>query len=214
MVVVVVVVEYRNESDYGFDYDYDYDNDNERPEGFRSGAPGSSREAWHRRHNVIAKKKIAMLGMWGVGKTSLVRRFSQSVFDEKYHATIGVKIDTKLVRCSDDKQINMILWDIAGAEDEYSVPIHYIQGAAGYLLVIDGTRAQTLVRGQELATTVEQKIGGLPFVVAVNKSDLAWKMSLNEVERVMKPLGGTVYPSSAKTGENVELAFLNLAQAL
>ncbi|MBT6274937.1 MAG: hypothetical protein HOI95_12460 [Chromatiales bacterium] len=46
----------------------------------------------------------------GVGKTSLVRRFVDSIYDEKYHATIGVKVDTKVVVLDDGEQINMMLW--------------------------------------------------------------------------------------------------------
>jgi GTPase SAR1 family protein len=41
------------------------------------------------------KKKICMVGQFGVGKTSLVRRFVESIFDESYLTTIGVKIDRK-----------------------------------------------------------------------------------------------------------------------
>ena len=43
----------------------------------------------------MLKKKICMVGQFGVGKTSLVRRFVDSMFDERYHTSIGVKIDRK-----------------------------------------------------------------------------------------------------------------------
>jgi GTPase SAR1 family protein len=41
----------------------------------------------------MIKKKICMVGLYGVGKTSLVKRYVDSIFDERYHTTIGVKID-------------------------------------------------------------------------------------------------------------------------
>ena len=59
-------------------------------------------------------KKVAMLGMWGVGKTSLVQQFVNSIYDEKYLSTLGVKVDKKIVHFS-DTDVNMMLWDIAGA---------------------------------------------------------------------------------------------------
>ena len=46
----------------------------------------------------MLKKKICIVGSFGVGKTSLVRRFVDSIFDESYLATVGVKIDRKDVR--------------------------------------------------------------------------------------------------------------------
>ena len=49
----------------------------------------------------LVQKKVCMLGATAVGKTSLVRRFVESVFSEKYQATIGVKIDRKLVEVGD-----------------------------------------------------------------------------------------------------------------
>ena len=45
----------------------------------------------------MIKKKISMLGAFGVGKSSLVRNYVYSIFDEKYHSTIGVKVDEKIV---------------------------------------------------------------------------------------------------------------------
>ena len=58
-----------------------------------------------------------MLGAASVGKTSLVRRFVESIFSEKYQATIGVKIDRKLVEL-DGAQVSLLLWDFQG-EDEF-----------------------------------------------------------------------------------------------
>ena len=95
------------------------------------------------------KKKICLLGSYAVGKTSLVRKFVHSIFDEKYHATLGVKVDAKSVAV-DGQELQLMIWDIAGAEDYFSVPMSYVRGSAGYLLVIDSTRAQSVDRGMEI----------------------------------------------------------------
>lgn len=158
-------------------------------------------------------KKIAMLGMWGVGKTSLVQQFVSSIYDEKYHSTLGVKVDKKVVDV-DGQEINLMLWDIAGAEDNFTVPLHYIKGSAGYLLVIDGTRKASLAKAIELIEYVEKGIGSLPFVACVNKSDLEWELSAADIESALLPFGGQFLSTSAKTGENVELAFNKLARKL
>ena len=152
-----------------------------------------------------------MLGMWGVGKTSLVQQFVSSIFDEKYHSTLGVKVDKKVVDV-DGQKVNMLLWDVAGAEDHFSVPIHYVKGAAGYLLVIDGTRKASLDKAIDLIDFIEKGIGPLPFVACVNKSDLEWELTEADIESALAPFGGQFLSTSAKTGENVELAFKKLAR--
>ncbi len=157
------------------------------------------------------QKKVTMLGFHGVGKTSLVRRFVSSIFDEKYLTTIGVKVDKKVVSLA-GQEVQLMLWDIAGAEDRFSVPMSFVRGASGYLLVVDGTRADTFERGLELVEQVNAEVGHLPFVVALNKADLveAWQLEDDELAR----LAGyqcPVFRSSAKTGEGVEEAFHALA---
>ena len=67
------------------------------------------------------QKKICMLGAFSVGKTSLVKRFVQSIFSEAYLTTVGVKIDKKTVEL-DDRSVTLILWDLAGEDDIASLP--------------------------------------------------------------------------------------------
>ena len=159
-------------------------------------------------------KKIAMLGMWGVGKTSLVQQYVHSLYSEKYHASLGVKVDKKTVERADGQPMMLMLWDIAGAENGFSVPLSYIRGAAGYLLVMDGTRPETLDAAVDLVEAVESGIGRLPFVAVINKSDLDWQFSEADVRSRLAAQAPQVLPSSARTGQNVEAAFLTLAEQL
>lgn len=162
----------------------------------------------------MIQKKVAMLGMHAVGKTSLVRRYVTSIFDEKYHTTIGVKIDKKLVRVK-DQEVTLVLWDMAGAENHFSVPTSYLHGAAGYLLVIDGTRVASLDRGLDLVAQVENALGKVPFVAVLNKVDLVDQWLLQEDHlQALTALGCPVIRSSALTGEGVEEAFQALAEKL
>lgn len=158
-------------------------------------------------------KKIAMLGMWGVGKTSLVKRFVESAFDEKYHSTLGVKVDKKRLAV-DEQDVMLMLWDIAGAEDHFGVPMNYVKGAAGYLLVIDGTHGASLDRGLDIVEAVTKEVGDLPFVVVINKADLPWEITPEMIEAKLTPLGCTVLEGSAKTGQNVDAAFEAIARAV
>lgn len=159
----------------------------------------------------MLSKKVVMLGLYGVGKTSLVQRFVNSIFDEKYLATLGVKVDKKIVQV-DDVQVNLMLWDIAGAEDHFDVPLSYIKGASGYLLVVDGTRQDSLVKAMDLVNTVEEGIGNLPFVMVINKNDLEWKITESDIEQALAEYDTAWYSTSAKTGENVDRVFEQIAR--
>ncbi len=162
----------------------------------------------------MISKKIAMLGMYAVGKTSLVRRFVSGTFEEKYLTTIGVKIDqTKLA--IQEQDVTLVLWDIAGAEDYFTVPPYYIKGSDGYLLVIDGTRLESLDRGLDLVAQVESQLGKVPFIAMLNKSDLTdqWQLQDEHIAKLTAH-GCEIIRSSALTGEGVEMAFHTLAEQL
>ena len=75
----------------------------------------------------ILQKKICMLGGYSVGKTSLVKRFVDSVFSETYLTTVGVKIDKKTVDLG-ERAVNLILWDVAGEDDVSTVRMSYLSG--------------------------------------------------------------------------------------
>jgi len=87
----------------------------------------------------MIKKKICMVGDFSVGKTSLTQKFVNNVFSEKYLTTIGVKIDTVEVN-----ETKLIVWDVAGRDSLSPINASYLVGAAGVVLVADGTRPSTV----------------------------------------------------------------------
>lgn len=162
----------------------------------------------------MIKRKICMLGAFSVGKTSLVSRFVHSIFSEKYHTTIGVKIDKKTVRVGDEDVV-LLIWDIYGEDDIQEIRMNYIRGTSGYLLVADGTRRGTLDVARRIRERVESNIGTVPFVLLINKSDLTdeWDVE-EETLQAMRAEGWTVILSSAKTGEGVAEGFARLAETI
>jgi small GTP-binding protein len=164
--------------------------------------------------NATLQKKICMLGAFSVGKTSLVKRFIESVFSEAYLTTVGVKIDKKTVQLA-NRTVTLILWDLAGEDDISSLRMSYLRGAAGYVLVADGTRPATLEVALSLRRRVEAEFGSVPFVLLVNKNDLKdeWAVRDEEVE-ALRQSGWWVRPTSARTGEGVDEAFGTLAERL
>ena len=159
----------------------------------------------------MIQKKICMLGAFGVGKTSLVSRYVHSIFSDTYLTTIGVKIDKKTVDIGHER-VDLIRWDIHGEDEFPKVRMSYLRGASGYLLVVDGTRRSTLDTALSLHDSAQRTIGHVPFMVAVNKADLAarWEFDTDLVGQLGLPFVKT----SAKSGAQVEEAFESLSRAM
>jgi small GTP-binding protein len=159
----------------------------------------------------LLQKKICMLGGFSVGKTTLVRRFIESVFSENYLTTVGVKVDKKVVTLA-DRTVNLILWDMAGEDDVATVRMSYLRGMAGYLIIADGTRPSTLDVALSLRERLQADYGGIPFALVINKHDLLdqWAIADSALES-LRQKGWSVRLSSARSGEGVEDAFAEIA---
>lgn len=163
--------------------------------------------------NVI-QKKICLLGEFAVGKTSLVRRFVEGRFEDKYLSTIGVKISRRaLLRPSG--QLNLLVWDLAGSE-EFNSQSAYLRGAAGAVVVCDLTRRETLAGLERYAKQMQAANGPVPLVFAANKADLMQErvVAESELHSLAQTWHASLWLTSAKTGHNVEAAFEALAAAI
>jgi small GTP-binding protein len=161
----------------------------------------------------VLQKKICLLGAFGVGKTSLTQRYVSSIFSDKYLTTVGVKIDKKTLDVG-QTPVSLVIWDIAGEDEVSAVRTSYLRGAAGYLLVVDVTRAQTLDVARHIQARVATEIGDIPFLCLLNKIDIEpWDITEASIEGV-RQAGWTVERTSAKTGTGVEEAFAELAKRI
>ncbi len=155
----------------------------------------------------MMNKKICMVGAFAVGKTSLVKRYVESLFSEKYHTTIGVKIDKKNLTYQ-NKDVQLMIWDIEGVDIFTDLKPSYLRGASGILLVIDGTRSKSLETAKQVKQLVDDNLGKIPTLLLINKSDLreSWQFSEDDTKSLAISENNT-FITSAKTDQNVERAF-------
>ena len=162
----------------------------------------------------MIQKKICMLGGFAVGKTSLVSRYVRSIFSDKYLSTVGVKIDKKQLSI-DGQDVQLMLWDVNGQDDYQAVQSSHLRGMSGYLLVVDGTRRATLETAMQLEVKAKGTVGNVPFIMLLNKSDLAdtWEVDEQAIFKLSEN-GWRIFKTSAKSGDGVEKAFETLARAM
>jgi small GTP-binding protein len=166
-------------------------------------------------------RKVVVIGDPAVGKTSLIKRFVQDVFDDRYLNTIGAKVMKKElgVNRPDTGEIvdlKLILWDIAGQETFETVKKAYYRGASGAIVVCDMTRKETMEHMHKWIENLFDVSEVVPMIIICNKSDLAEDAQFDSstVEGEYAPYGAPVFTTSAKADENVEQAFHELGKLI
>jgi len=164
------------------------------------------------------KSKICLVGDKAVGKTSLIRRYTINMFDEEYLTTIGTHVTKKEARILLPEydllvDLDMTIWDIMGEKGfRELLKDAYFYGANGILAVADLTRRRTLDNLDDWIDGVEDVVGKVPILIAVNKSDLAANARFREIDiaAFAKAYHAEFFLTSARTGERVEDAFRRL----
>lgn len=121
--------------------------------------------------------KVLVIGDFGVGKTSLIRRYTEGVFNPAYKITIGVDFFLKHLVYNGNKHITLQLWDIAGHERFGYMTRVYYKYATAAVIVYDLSRPPTLHSvlkwKADLTAKVELPNGRpLPVLLMANKCDL------------------------------------------
>lgn len=154
-------------------------------------------------------KKVLLVGNFGVGKTSLIRRFVLNEFSEDYISTIGVRVSTKIVTFNNE-QIKLLIWDVAGTSDDEKVPKAYFLGASAAMYVFDLSREETYTNLDKKVDAVKQLSGLKNITVVGNKKDLLTLEEINHLKKIISIPVDLI--TSAKEDENVEDAFTILAK--
>jgi len=159
--------------------------------------------------------KLILVGNYKVGKTSLIMRFVENLFQESYHSTIGVEISKKDMELSEDTIINFAIWDIGGQITQMApYRRRFYEGAQSALIIIDRTRPDNLKSIDIWHNEIKKYVGtDVDIILVGNKSDLIENIGISEdeIKDVADEKSFHYILTSAKTGENVHDAFLYIA---
>ncbi len=124
--------------------------------------------------------KVVLLGDGAVGKTSLIQRFVEQKFEDKYIETIGVNVKKREI---EDLDMTMMVWDIYGQKLSKSLHSSNYTGADGAIIVYDVTRKKTFENLDEWIEEVFSVTGEIPIVVLGNKYDLIRDFDMYKEDR-------------------------------
>ena len=154
--------------------------------------------------------KIVLIGDTCVGKSCILVRFSDDIFNDNYVTTIGVdfRFKTMIVK---EKVAKIQIWDTAGEERYRSITTAYYRGAAAILICCDCTNIESFNNVnnwvEEIGKYTDKDT--VDKIILMNKCDLEKerKVERGEIEKFEKESGLKVLEVSAKTGEGIDKAF-------
>ncbi|XP_077983873.1 ras-related protein Rab-30-like [Glandiceps talaboti] len=160
--------------------------------------------------------KVVLIGNAGVGKTCLVRRFTQGLFPPGQGATIGVDFMIKTVKVGDDK-VKLQIWDTAGQERFRSITQSYYKSADALVVVYDVTSFESFRWVPEWLKEIEEYGRSRVITVLVgNKTDLVQdrEVSMQQGATFAETHEMRFLETSAKEADNVDKLFLDVAKEL
>ncbi|XP_064478851.1 ras-related protein Rab-37-like isoform X2 [Ornithodoros turicata] len=161
--------------------------------------------------------KTILVGDSGVGKTSLLVQFDQGKFQTgSFSATVGIGFTNKVVTV-DDSKVKLQIWDTAGQERFRSVTHAYYRDAHALLLLYDVSNKTSFDNTRAwLGEINEYAQDDVVIMLIGNKADIQQdrQVRYEDGERLSREYGVAFMETSAKTGSNVELAFMAVAREL
>jgi len=166
--------------------------------------------------------RVILIGNSGVGKSSLLRCFTDGSFFEVSDPTVGVDFFARVLKVADGTPIKLQLWDTAGHERFRSITKSYYRNSVGCLLVYDVCNRESFTHIPTWMNEAKKHIEPhkAVFIVVGCKRDIATENAKNrevseEEARAFAHFNNLPYvETSSKTGLNVEDAFAILTQAI
>jgi len=160
--------------------------------------------------------KLLLIGDSGVGKSCLLLRFADDTYTESHISTIGVDFKIRTVEL-DGKVIKLQIWDTAGQERFRTITSSYYRGAHGIIVVYDVTDEESFNNVKTWLNEINRYANeNVNKLLVGNKSDLTSKKVVDHAtaKAFADEIGIPFLETSAKSAENVEQAFMRMAQEI
>jgi len=164
------------------------------------------------------KFRIVLLGEATVGKTSLLRRYTENVFDEEYKQTIGTTFATKDVDTADSegniRKVRLSIWDMGGQSTYRELRRQYMKGASAAIIVYDVSKPETFMAMNNWFESFREVSPEAPVVISANKIDLTDERMVPQEPGLMLRdwFQAEYYETSAKDGTAVTDIFTKCAE--
>ncbi len=160
--------------------------------------------------------KVILIGEGGVGKTSIVLKYTEDRFEDKMKMTIGVNFATKPVEIA-GKKITLMLWDLGGQPRFRDVVGEYFRGSRLALAVYDVTRKFQLYALDDWIRRLKDSSPDAELLFVGNKIDLRQPgegVTFEEASEFASKYNAPCMEVSAKTGEGIDQMFDYVAKIL
>lgn len=156
--------------------------------------------------------KIITLGEGGVGKTSMINRFTENKFSLNYLCTIGLDYKKKKFKLDPSTTVNLKIFDTAGQERFRTISVNYVRNTDGVVLVYSITDQESFNSVEKWMETILNYKEGMPIILVGNKSDLKLDRKIDEKfgKEKAEKFGINFYEASCLNGENVKECFNDL----
>ncbi|XP_030574399.1 ras-related protein Rab-15-like [Archocentrus centrarchus] len=158
--------------------------------------------------------RLLMLGDSGVGKTCMLRRFTESDFDSSHISTIGIDFKMKTLEV-DGTKVRVQIWDTAGQERYQTITKQYYRRAQGIIFVYDIADKQSFKHIGKWVSDVDECIAQKVETILVgNKCDDAVRRQVTKKQgtKLAESYGMPFFETSASANINVNEAFIRLTE--
>lgn len=162
--------------------------------------------------NTESTIRVVIIGDQAVGKSSIMLRYTQNVFNVKMMGTAGIDVRKKEL-IYQNIPIRMLIYDSAGHERFRQITQTQFKGAKGIILVYDLNDHKTFENVEQWIKSITENADyGAEVIIVGNKLDLQRDVSNEEIESISKKYKMSHMETSALTGENVDKVFDTLLE--
>ena len=161
--------------------------------------------------------KVLLLGDSTVGKTCVLLKYTDKIFQDTHMMTIGLDYRLKSMKLKNGLDVKLQIWDTAGQDRFRSITKNYYKGSNGIILIYDVTNKRTFENVKSWVSQIHEEISDKVVIYLIgNKIDMEEerKVSTKEGEDLANELGLPFLETSAKTGVNIDTIFNEIVEKI